>query len=268
MKTIINCLYHPQSRFLTKYIMKQFCTYLTVYQGNLLPPFYIGSTSIERIKNGYRGTVASSKYKQLWRDENKHNPQLFRTYIISTHDFREEAADKESFLQKQLNVRFNHLYSNLAQWHGGHVKYGHKQTKETRDKISKTRIGKYKGRKQSPEHIKKRTHSRLKTYRYHSLETLAKIKKSKSQNPQKAWNKGIPMSDNLKENLSSKKIKYHYELLTPSNNIVLVENLPKFCKSNNFTKAQIANLRANFRNGINSKSNGYKILRRFKLGHT
>lgn len=30
--------------------MKKFCVYCTVYSGNKLPPFYIGSSSVSRIK--------------------------------------------------------------------------------------------------------------------------------------------------------------------------------------------------------------------------
>jgi hypothetical protein len=71
-----------------------FCTYLTTYKGNKLPMFYVGSTSVSKINNGYRGSVASKAYKQIWISELKNNPQLFETRIISLHNKREEAIEK------------------------------------------------------------------------------------------------------------------------------------------------------------------------------
>ena len=48
-----------------------FCTYLTMYTGNRLPKWYIGSTSVEKIINGYLGSVVSRKYKDIWNFEIK-----------------------------------------------------------------------------------------------------------------------------------------------------------------------------------------------------
>ena len=59
-----------------------YCTYLTVYSGNKLPPFYIGSSSIDIINNGYRGSVSSKEYKQIWKTELKNNSHLFKIMII------------------------------------------------------------------------------------------------------------------------------------------------------------------------------------------
>jgi hypothetical protein len=80
-----------------------YCTYLTVYKGNKLPPFYIGSTSVVKINNGYRGSVKSKKYKEIWKSELKNNPNLFTTKIVTIHDSRQEALDKEDLLHKKLN---------------------------------------------------------------------------------------------------------------------------------------------------------------------
>jgi hypothetical protein len=38
-----------------------YCVYLTIYKGNNLPPFYIGSTSIDKIDGGYHGSVMSEE---------------------------------------------------------------------------------------------------------------------------------------------------------------------------------------------------------------
>ena len=91
-----------------------YCTYLTVYSASKLPPFYIGSTSLKNISNGYRGSVTSKKYKTLWKDELKNNPHLFQTKIISNHNTRKEATAKELSLQKSLKVVESLMYINMA----------------------------------------------------------------------------------------------------------------------------------------------------------
>jgi hypothetical protein len=94
--------------------MTIYCVYLTVYKGNKLPPFYIGSTSIEKIENGYHGSVISKKYKKIWNNEIICNPKLFSTYIIGKFNDRNEAYSKEEQLQRKLNVIANPLYINLG----------------------------------------------------------------------------------------------------------------------------------------------------------
>jgi hypothetical protein len=89
-----------------------YCVYLTIYSGNKLPMFYIGSTSIEKIKNGYLGSVSSRRYKTIWKNEVKSNPSLFSVRIISSHDNRDDATKKESKLQSKLKVHKNDLYIN------------------------------------------------------------------------------------------------------------------------------------------------------------
>jgi hypothetical protein len=46
--------------------MNDYCVYITFYKGNKLPPFYIGSTSVEKINNDYNGSVGSQKYIQMY----------------------------------------------------------------------------------------------------------------------------------------------------------------------------------------------------------
>jgi hypothetical protein len=87
---------------------------MTIYYGNKLPRRYIGSTSIEKIKSGYRGSVASSEYKLLWEEELKINPQLFKTRILTKHHNREEAIQKELEIQKKYNVKRNNLFINKS----------------------------------------------------------------------------------------------------------------------------------------------------------
>ncbi len=94
--------------------MKPYCVYLTIYLGNKMPPFYIGSTSVDKINNGYHGSVSSKMWKETWWSEIKYNPHLFESKIICLHETRQEATDKEYKLQKQLNVVKNPLYINQA----------------------------------------------------------------------------------------------------------------------------------------------------------
>lgn len=94
--------------------MTIYCTYITVYSGSKLPPFYIGSSSVSRIENGYRGTVSSKIYKTIWINELKENPHLFKTKILSHHPTRKEALDKELYFQKVLSVVTSTMYINMA----------------------------------------------------------------------------------------------------------------------------------------------------------
>ena len=94
--------------------MDQYCTYLTTYSGKKLPPFYIGSSSVDRIKEGYHGSVHSKKYKQIWKNELKQNPHFFKTKIISLHGTRKEAIIKEEKFHRLLNVVKSTMYINMA----------------------------------------------------------------------------------------------------------------------------------------------------------
>lgn len=141
------------------YSLRKYCVYLTVYSGNKLPPFYIGSSDEEKINSGYRGSVQSKKYKKIWEEELRNNQSAFKTIIICYCDSRENCLSRELELQKKLNVVKSTLYINesFAQpngFHGmnnsgkNHPSFGLKQSKETKDKISKANSGKKK------EHLK------------------------------------------------------------------------------------------------------------------
>lgn len=91
-----------------------FCVYFTYYNGNKLPPFYIGSTSIVNINRGYHGSVLSIKYTNTWKQELHDNPQLFKTKIISIHNTRKQALEKELILQKKLDVVCSPMYINMS----------------------------------------------------------------------------------------------------------------------------------------------------------
>lgn len=77
-----------------------------------MPPFYIGSTSVENIIRGYRGSVNSKKYGKIWRSELSKNPHLFKTQIISYSETRKDALLKERKFHQHLRVNVSPLYVN------------------------------------------------------------------------------------------------------------------------------------------------------------
>lgn len=89
-----------------------YVVYLTIYKGEKLPPFYIGSSKLTKIENGYRGSVVSKKYKKIFIQEKNDNPNLFEIEILSRHDNREEALVVELFLQKKFNVVKSKMFFN------------------------------------------------------------------------------------------------------------------------------------------------------------
>lgn len=82
-----------------------YCVYLTTYSGDKLPPYYIGSTTIEKVKSGtYFGTVCSVKWKEIFQQELKNNPQLFSIKILKECKTRKLALIREHAIQRKLDV--------------------------------------------------------------------------------------------------------------------------------------------------------------------
>ena len=134
-----------------------YCTYITIYTGNKLPPFYIGSTSTDKINKGYRGSVKSQKYQSIWKQEITSHPDLFKTIILTRHETRQEALDKEIIFHESLSVARNPIYINMAHANGKFFSSeGNPGTRspETKAKMSAAKTGKKRG-PQSPEHIAK-----------------------------------------------------------------------------------------------------------------
>lgn len=90
-----------------------FCTYLTIYSGNRLPPFYIGYTFVDKIKAGYRGSVRSKLYRPVWEEELQTNPHLFKTKILKIYESIDDAKSAEERLQTAVSVHKNPMYINL-----------------------------------------------------------------------------------------------------------------------------------------------------------
>ena len=144
-----------------------YCTYLTVYTGNKLPPFYIGSTSIDNINKGYRGSVVSKNYKSIWKQELYDHPDLFKTSILTRHETRQEAMEREIVFQEAFSVASNLMYINMAHANGKFFNVG-PMSPESITKRSAARTGK----KQSPETIAKRVAAN--TGKTRSPEAIAK----------------------------------------------------------------------------------------------
>lgn len=96
------------------YTEQKYCVYHTTYFGDKLPPNYIGSSTVENIRQGYKGSVKSKKYKEIWENELKINPHLFSIEIISYHETKPAALYKELQIQQLFNVVKNPLFVNMA----------------------------------------------------------------------------------------------------------------------------------------------------------
>lgn len=124
--------------------MTKYCTYLTIYSGNKLPPFYIGYSTIDKVLNkNYHGTPTSKKYSQIFYQEQKENPHLFKTKLLTIHKTRKEATLRETKFLVQLKVQRNFLYINMSNsTNSRYNKGGHKHTTIQLEKMSKRMTGK------------------------------------------------------------------------------------------------------------------------------
>lgn len=131
----------------------EYCTYLTIYSGTLMPKRYIGSSTISRINTGYNGSVLSKKYKDVWNSERKENPHLFKTRILKLFETKELAQKEELELQIKYDVVRSNKYLNmsLAQPNGffGMSTKGRKMSDEAKHKNRIYRLG-----IKRPEHSK------------------------------------------------------------------------------------------------------------------
>lgn len=112
----------------------KFVVYKTIYNGTVLPKYYIGSTSYKKIIEGYRGSVSSKKWKSLFQNELKNNPHLFEIEILETCDTRKEALELELKHQEQNDILKNDDYMNesYARVNGY---FGNTYLKTTKDKF-------------------------------------------------------------------------------------------------------------------------------------
>ena len=92
-----------------------YCVYLTTYSGDKMPPLYIGSSSVNYVEKGYRGSVKSKNFRDIWKKELKENFHLFSVEILSLHQTREEATKEENRIQHERDIlKHPNLYINRA----------------------------------------------------------------------------------------------------------------------------------------------------------
>jgi hypothetical protein len=97
-----------------KIMESKYCTYLTIYYGSLLPRRYVGSSSVDKVNNGYNGSVKSKKWAKIFIDEQKRNKHLFKTRILSFHETRKDAIEYELELHKKYNVTLDETFMNQS----------------------------------------------------------------------------------------------------------------------------------------------------------
>jgi len=152
-----------------------FVTYLTIYDGDKLPPFYIGSTSAERVENGYHGSVRGLEYGAAWKQELAAKPELFDTIVLSEHTTREEALIEEQRLHVKHNVVRDPRFINTATARGGFINRGY-WTEEEKQRMSVAA----KNRKLNPENEARRSAkiSAIHTGRKNTPETLERMRQA------------------------------------------------------------------------------------------
>jgi hypothetical protein len=201
------------------YTEQKYCVYITHYHGNklpvkndlgIIPKNYIGSSSIQRIQDGYKGSVMSKKYKFIWESELKSNLELFSIEIIAQYSTRREALWKELKLQEMFNVVKNPLFVNMSYARP----YGY--------------FGADKHKENNPNYKK-------------SPSKETRLKQSLIMKGRPSKKKGIPVSSSItREKMSnahkgnSSAAKY-YEIIDPQNNKFIIKNLKNFCKANKLT---------------------------------
>ena len=84
---------------------RPFCAYLTIYSGDKLSPYYIGSSSVYNV------------VKKIYINECKDHPELFITKILRNFKTREEATDCELELQIKYDVVKSKHFFNMAYAH-------------------------------------------------------------------------------------------------------------------------------------------------------
>ena len=232
----------------------KYCTYLTIYKGNALPPFYIGSSSVARVNNGYRGSPSSKIYKDVWKRELRKSRELFKTVILKTFTTREEAAKAELKIQISLRVHENPLYVNMGYFWSGYIVYnkspemlakiakanvGRKHSEETKRKISVSNKGKV---------ISQETRQKMSdTRRGRKLKPLSEETKKKISDAQRGnlhcrfgqkldeeWKRKISESQSGKEKKRSTKINMASQSwkITDADGIIhLPELLSEWCEN-------------------------------------
>ena len=156
---------------------------------------YIGVRQCEC--NIYEDEYLGSYYDKTFNPRNK--------IILMECNTREEALDLEVILHKFYDVKNNPHFANQANQTSSKFDYdntGIPASEKTKKKISNSKKGNLKGKKQSPEHIAKRIEARKNGGGWNK-ETNKKISQSLKGNI--PWNKGKKtgaMNEEIKKKIS------------------------------------------------------------------
>jgi len=203
--------------------MSIYCTYITFYRGNKLPPFYIGSTSVAKIANGYHGSVGSMEYKSIWKSELLYNSNLFETKIISKHNTRQAAFEKELLLQQATDAPNNVLYINRSYARKdflknvNNIKRGPYGPTGPRSEQAKQNIrqgianNKNKNKSQARIDGEKRAALKRTGLKRGPMTQIHKDKISKGNTNKTPWNKGKKMNELIENYISPWQGKSHTE---------------------------------------------------------
>lgn len=262
-----------------------FCTYITIYSGNLLPPFYIGYSSVERLGKGYHGTVSSALYKSVWKSELRLHPELFITKIIKIFNTRQEACLHETLIQSHLQVHVNPLYINMRISGGKFYNVGgYKWTESSKQKAREaynTPSGIIRKRAMSIN----KSISNKQMWQNPSVRKSIIAKISNSNKGRLSTTKGIPRSEIVKHKISikltglkqseetrSKKSiaklgipRCTYLLQNSFGDSLIVDNLALFCIKNTLDRATL------YRTVVGNKlfqkhHKGFKLIKIIKNG--
>jgi hypothetical protein len=94
-----------------------------MYKGNNLPAkypdertpiYYLGSSSVRNIMNGYMGSPSSKLYKEVWKKETRESSDQFQMFILHRFSTRNDALKDELRIQEFNNVVKNPLFVNLS----------------------------------------------------------------------------------------------------------------------------------------------------------
>jgi hypothetical protein len=87
----------------------------------------------------------------------------------------------------------------------------------------------------------------------HTEETKLKMRIAASKRTAPAWNSGVKFT----QEQSDKACRYHYNIRTPSGEVILVTNLNKFIKDHDLKRSTLERMRP---------LKGYLILAKFQAG--
>ena len=229
--------------------MNLFAVYLTIYSGQKLPMYYLGSTNMEKLEKGYNGTVTSKKWKSIYDIEQIENKQLFKSVLLSSHSTREEAYNEEERLQRYYNVVRSSLFFNESFANGkfgldvagrNNPMYGKHHSKPSIDII------KYKLEKSKPKAIIKQKNTIKNRDKDEQLSINKKISDTKLNYPQ-----------SKKDDIKTKFLK----------NVSIIED--NNIKSINMAKNASTTKRNDIRNGKNAhERNGEKVAKIRKENNT